>query len=252
MPASSNAEVATAITGAAFPPTRWSLIRKIQASTPNSDDSQAALDEICRLYWLPVYVFFRRHGKSPEDAEDLTQGFFQQLLTGTFFDRSDPDRGRLRSYLLGSARNFLSVDHRRQSALKRGGGTKFLHIDAERAEGIAFEESVAADQAGPDEVFERRWALDLLERALVRLREHYTKLNQAEVYEVVGPMISEMPKGAIANAASQLGQSHNAVRIALYRMKKRFQEAVREEVELTLEPNGDIEEELAHLATLLG
>ncbi|MFT5466057.1 MAG: DNA-directed RNA polymerase specialized sigma24 family protein [Verrucomicrobiales bacterium] len=252
MPASSNSEIAVAVTGGAFPPTRWSLIRKIQGAARDSEDAQLALDEICRLYWIPVYVFFRRNGKGQEDAEDLTQGFFQQLLTGPFFDRSDPERGRLRSYLLGSAGNFLAVDRRRQSALKRGGKIRFLHIDAEHAEGIAFKELVASEQAGPDELFERRWALDLLERALLRLRTHYVKLKQDEVYEVVSPMISEAPKGAVATAASKLSQSHNAVRIALYRMKKRFQEAVRAEVELTLEPGGNIEEELAHLAGLLG
>ncbi len=241
---------ATVKPAAAFPKTRWSLIQQIKRESNGSPSAKSALEEICRNYWLPVYVFVRRFGKSTADAEDLTQGFFEKLLSGHFFEQSNRDRGRLRSYMLRSLSNYMAAEHRKQNAQKRGGDVEFVFIDAEHAEGLGLAELLPSNDLAPDESFERRWARNLLGRGLQVLRGEYEGKNQAEVFEAVSPMLSETPAGAIARAAERLGATENAVRIALHRMKKRYQAIVRDEVRLTLEPGADVAEELRYLARM--
>lgn len=234
-----------------FPDTRWSLVLEIQRSGPDSAAAELALEEICRNYWLPVYVFIRREGNGETDAEDLTQGFFEHLLRGPFFKNSNRDQGRLRNYLLRALKNFLHGEHRKQTRLKRGGGEALLSIDRELAEGMAMAEVLPSGDLPPDASFERRWAEDLLARAMRRLREHYEERDKADFFKELSPMLSEMESGAVSQAGQLLGLSDNAVRIAFHRMKRRFQDLVRDEARMTIEPGGDVDEELRYLASLL-
>ncbi|MEM7009960.1 MAG: sigma-70 family RNA polymerase sigma factor [Verrucomicrobiota bacterium] len=235
---------------AVFPSTRWSLIQVIQQR--GADAAKPALDEICRNYWLPVYVFIRRGGKNATDAEDLTQGFFEKLLAGSFFEQPDRDRGRLRNYLLRSVKNYVAAEYQKQQAQKRGGSAELVFIDADHAEGLGLTELIPSSDLPPDESFERRWARDLLARGLQQLRGEYESKDQAELFEKVSPMLSEKTPGAIAETAAALGSTENAIRISLHRLKKRYQTIIRNEVRLTLEPGADVETELRYLAGLVG
>lgn len=237
-------------TPAAFPSTRWSLIQVIQER--GADAAKPAMDEICRNYWLPVYVFIRRGGKNAIDAEDLTQGFFEKLLAGSFFEQPDRDRGRLRNYLLRSVKNYVAAEHQKQQAQKRGGSAELVFIDADHAEGLGLTELIQSSDLPPDESFERRWARDLLARGLQQLQEEYVEKRQSQLFETVSPLLSEIRKGAIAEAAAEMNSTENAIRISLHRMKKRYQTIIRDEVRLTLEPGADVEVELRYLAGLVG
>lgn len=226
----------------AFPDTRWSLIDAIRRAGRDSDAAGPALEEICRAYWQPVYVFIRREGRGADDAEDLTQGFFEYLLGGSFFERSDPERGRLRNYTLGALKNYLAAEHVRTNARKRGGGVIFEPVDAGR---------LVDDAASPDEAFERQWAADLLRATLQQLRAEYTAKGRGDWFETLTGFLSSPERGDAIRAATSLGVSRNAALIAIHRLRKRYRLLIRDEIRRTLAPGGDVEEELRYLASLL-
>ena len=142
----------------------------------------------------------------------------------------------------------MAAQHKKEQAKKRGGSTEFIFIDAEQAEGLGLGELIASNELAPDESFEHRWARDLLARGLMKLEAEYVEKDQTSLFETVSPLISDTPRGAIAEAAAKLETTENAIRIALHRMKKSYQAFIRDEVRLTLEPGADVEEELRYLA----
>jgi RNA polymerase sigma factor (sigma-70 family) len=232
--------------GAQFATTRWSIIAAAcEAPTAESD---AALETLCRAYWYPLYAYVRRSGHPPADAQDLTQAFFARLLEKAWLRDARPGLGRFRSFLLMALKRFLAKEWRRENARKRGGGLAFVALDADEAEArYAVEPAL-----GPDEIYERRWALTLLDRALAGLAEEYRATDRAAEFELLkGHLVA--PRGEIdyETTAAELGLSAGAARVAVHRLRKRFREAIRAEIAETVAAPGELDVELAHFVKVL-
>ena len=215
-----------------------------------SSAAQEALEKLCRTYWRPVYSFVRRQGAGLEEAEDLTQGFFALLLERRDFDAVRKEKGRLRSYLLTSLKHFLASEQRRAMTVKRGKGQRLVPLEelsANEQSGIE-----PADHLSADRLYERRWALTLMDWVLRRLKEEYQTAGNAELFDCLKQLLSDEP-GAPSRAeiAGQLGMTENAVRQALHRFRQRYQLLLREEISNTVAIASDIEDELRHLIAVL-
>lgn len=232
---------------ARFPATRWSLLA---AAGGSPSEARAALEVLCQAYWLPVYAYVRRCGNAAHDAEDLTQQFFADLFAQWEFGRFEEEHGRFRSYVLGALKRFLAKDYRKRTAWKRGGRHTIVAIDRETGE--AWMESVADQGSGPDLVFDKHWAWSVLERARVALAEIYCKEGKSEQHEVLSSFLggADSP-GGYAAAAEQLGISEAATRMSVFRMRKRYRQFVREEIEQTVQSRDEAERELEHLFAIL-
>ena len=215
-----------------------------------SPAAQEALEKLCRTYWRPIFAFLRRQGFPPEEAEDITQGFFAQLLERRSLDAVRKEKGRLRSYLLGALKYFLADEQRRAMAIKRGKGQRLIPLEEFRAdERIEME---LADPMTAEIIYERRWALTVLERVLNRLKEEYSTAGNAALFDSLKELLPDEP-GAPSQAeiAVRLGMTENAVRQAFYRFRQRYQALLREEIAHTVATPGDIADELRHLITVL-
>jgi RNA polymerase sigma factor (sigma-70 family) len=233
--------------GVAFTTTNWSVVLEAQGQSPAA---QEALEKLCRAYWRPVYSFIRREGTKPQEAEDLTQGFFALLLERRNFDDVRKEKGRLRSYLLTSLKHFLVSQHRRAVTVKRGKGQQPVPLEELAAVGRA--ELEQADPLSADRIYERRWALTLMEQVLRRLREEYAVAGNAALFDLLKQLLPDEP-GAPSRAeiATQLSMTENAVRQALHRFRHRYQALLREEIANTVAIASDIEDELRHLISVL-
>ena len=232
---------------ATFSTTNWSVVLEAQGQSPAA---QEALEKLCRTYWRPVYSFVRREGTGPEEAEDLTQSFFALLLERRNFDAVRKEKGRLRSYLLTSLKHFLVSEHRRTITAKRGKGQQ--PVPLEELAGGARAELEPADHLSADRIYERRWALTLMEQVLRRLREEYAMAGNSELFDLLKQLLPDEP-GAPSRAeiAAQLGMTENAVRQALHRFRQRYQLLLRDEIAHTVAMASDIEDELRHLISVL-
>ncbi len=232
-----------------FVTTHWSLV--LSARDPESPQSAVALEKLCRVYWYPLYAYVRRTGQSKENAEDLTQAFFTRLLEKNFLDSADPERGRFRSFLLLTLKRFLANEWDRVRAQKRGGGRLLLSLDTEFAE-QKFKTETGAGEMSPDHLYERRWALTLLEQTMARLRAEFEGARRAEEFEKLKAFLTtdkrEMPYERVAG---ELGTTESALRVAVHRLRKRYRELFREEIAHTLAEGEDIETELRYLLTVL-
>jgi len=231
----------------AFTTTNWSVVLEAQGQSPAA---QEALEKLCRTYWRPVYSFVRREGVRTEEAEDLTQSFFALLLERRNFDAVRKEKGRLRSYLLTSLKHFLISEHRRSVTMKRGKGQQPVPLEELAAVGRA--ELEPADHLSADRIYERRWALTLMEQVLRRLREEYAMAGNAELFDLLKELLADEP-GAPSRAeiAAQLGMTENAVRQALHRFRQRYQGLLREEIAHTVAVASDIDDELRYLICVL-
>ena len=232
---------------AAFTTTHWSVVLEAQSPTPAA---QAALAKLCRTYWRPVYGFIRRQGTRPEEAEDLTQGFFSLLLERRDFDAVRKEKGRLRSYLLTSLKHFLASDQRRAMTVKRGKGQRLIPLEElSSTERIEME---PADHLSADRLFERRWAVTLMEQVLRRLKDEYRTAGNAALFDSLKQLLPDEP-GALSRAeiASQLGMTDNALRQVFHRFRHRYQFLLREEISHTVAIASDVEDELRHLIAVL-
>lgn len=233
---------------AAFPRTRWSVV--LAATRTPSPDSAAALETLCRAYWYPLYAYVRRCGQSPHDAQDLTQEFFRRLLEQRWLDDADREAGRLRTFLITALKRFMAKEWRRASAQCRGGGRAPVPMDS------AFAESrYAADPAtsrGADAVFDRQWALTLLDLTLKRLEHEFAAAGKAADFSALKGCLTAA-RGTVdyAQLAGQLGANEGAARVAVHRLRRRFRDIYREEIAHTLPDAGDLEAELRHLAAAL-
>jgi RNA polymerase sigma factor (sigma-70 family) len=230
-----------------FPNTRWSVV--LAARQPASPESAAALEAICRAYWYPLYAFVRRSGQSPPDAQDLTQEFFCRLLEKHWLDSADPEKGKLRTFLVVALKRFMNNEWRRASAQRRGSGQAHAQFDT------AFAESrYAADShsLAPDETFDQQWALTLLELTVNRLRDEFSAAGKPGEFEHLKNCLLA-DRGAIdyATVAQKLGVSEGATRVAVHRLRRRFREIYREEISQTLAVGADLDAELRHLAAAL-
>jgi RNA polymerase sigma-70 factor (ECF subfamily) len=231
----------------AFATTHWSVVLEAQGE---SSAAQDALEKLCRTYWRPVYSFIRRQGARPEEAEDLTQGFFALLLERRDLDAVRREKGRLRSYLLTSVKHFLASEQRRAMAVKRGKGQRLVPLDGLSATERA--EIEPADSLSADRLYERRWASTLMEQVLRRLKDEYRSADNAALFDWLKQLLPDEP-GAPSRAeiAAHLGMTENAVRQALYRFRHRYQVLLREEISHTVAIASDIEDELRHLIAVL-
>jgi RNA polymerase sigma factor (sigma-70 family) len=229
----------------AFTTTQWSVVLNAHSESPSA---QEALEKLCRTYWWPLYGFVRRQGYSPEEAQDLTQGFFAMLLERRDFDAVRKEKGRLRSYLLASLKNFLAKAHRRAMTIKRGEGRPLVPLEnllmRERAD------LEPADTLSADRIYERRWALTLLEQVLARLAEEYRVAGHSALFEQLKQMLSD-DRPSQTKIAQELRMKENAVKQAFHRLRQRYRLLLREEIAQTVAAPGDVEEELRHFIAVL-
>jgi RNA polymerase sigma factor (sigma-70 family) len=230
-----------------FTTTHWSVVLEAQSESPAA---QEALEKLCRIYWRPIYTFVQRQGIGPEEAEDITQGFFALLLERRSLNAVHKEKGRLRSYLLGSVKHFLADERRRAMAIKRGKGQRLIPLEELRIdERIEME---PADALTAEMIYERRWASTVLERVLSRLKDEYRASGDAALFDSLKQLLPDEP-GAPSQAeiAAQLTMTENAVRQAFHRFRQRYQSLLREEIAHTVATPGDIEDELRHLISVV-
>jgi RNA polymerase sigma-70 factor (ECF subfamily) len=233
---------------ASFATTRWSLV--LAAGDKAQPESQTALAALCQIYWPAIYVFFRRQVTDIHEAQDLTQAFFARLLEKDILAVAQPTRGRFRAFLLASARNFLLNEWDRNKAHKRGGGHKILNLDFRQHDSKpSFE---PADPSTPERLYERQWALGLLEQAMIRLRGEFAKAGKEAIFDGLKSTLSgAQPDVPLAEIARSLGITANAAKVAAHRLRNRYRELLRAEVAQTLADPEEIDDEIRHLFAAL-
>jgi len=246
--ASGNRIDSSAQNGAvAFATTHWSVVLTAQDESPAA---QEALEKLCRTYWRPIFSFVRRQGVGPEEAEDLTQGFFALLLERRDLNAVRKEKGRLRSYLLVSLKHFLADERRRAMAIKRGKGQRLIALEELRANERADMEP--ADPLTAERIYERRWASTLLEQVLRRLKDEYRAAGNAALFDRLKQLLPDEPGApSQADIAAKLGIAENAVRQAFHRFRQRYQLLLRDEIAHTVATPSDIEDELRYLVSVL-
>lgn len=229
--------------GGRFATTRWSLV--LAAGQGSNEQSREALNNLCETYWYPVYAFVRRQVNDADAALDLTQAFFARVLEKNYFGDADPARGRFRSFLLTSARHFLSNERDRARTLKRGGATPIVSLDIETAEGAY---QLEGKDLTPEKLFEARWAAVLLDRALTRVRDGYASSGKSNVFErLKGFLTGDSEDVRYADMGRSLEMTETAVKVAVHRLRRRFRDALVEEIAHTVADPGDIDAEIHHL-----
>ncbi len=232
-----------------FNTTHWSVV--LAAGMTESPQASAALENLCRTYWYPLYLYVRRQGNGPEEAEDLTQDFFSRLLTKNYFSRADRERGKFRTFLLGSLKNFIVNEWKRAGRLKRGGGLETFSIDAIEAEERYLAEPPS--ECDPDAAFERRWAVALIEQTLAALRQVYSEAGKIEHFEKLkGFVWGDRNSATYAEIGASLNLSEGHVKVAVHRLRQRFRETLRREVAQTVDRPDDVDAELRHLVRVAG
>lgn len=229
--------------------TLWSVV--LAAGSTDSVVAKPALQQLCTIYWYPMYAFVRRQGYSAADSEDLTQGFFAGLLARNGFQGLDRSRGRFRSFLLASLRNHISNVRVHQHAQKRGGGQDVFSLDAAAAE-ERYAHEPADPSATPEKLFDRQWALTLLGRALARLREEYLAAGRGELFDALQDTLAgDRVDGGYQAVGGRLGMAEGAVKVAAHRLRNRYREVIREEVAATTAGASETEDELHELFAAL-
>lgn len=223
-----------------FATTRWTLVAA--AGRDSTPESRRALAELCEAYWYPLYAFVRRKGYQPAEAQDMTQSFFAEILEKDRLQLADQNRGRFRSFLLTSLQNFLNNQVRGERAAKRGGGRILFTLDFEQGE----ERYLCEPSHGltPERIFERRWATELLDRTVERLRAEYVLTERAALFERLLPHLGGDAGMAYEQLGSEVGMTAGAVKVAAHRLRKRCRELLRAEIGQTVASDGDIDEEL--------
>ncbi len=233
-------------TAAAFRPTRWSLVLQSQGDGPVA---KRALQELCAAYWFPLYAWSRRNGASPADAEDHVQGFFVQVLDKQLFASANPELGKLRTFMLTAFRRHVNGEQRREARQKRGGG-QVVSFDAAEAEAWYEVEQIAGESA--DHMFDRQWALQLLEKAMAAVEAHAAGRGKVREFAALRPFLTrDGTNDEYARAAAALGMSGNAFKVAVHRLRARYREALRQEVAETQPDGGSVDEEMSYLTQVL-
>jgi RNA polymerase sigma-70 factor (ECF subfamily) len=222
----------------------------VAAGRNDTTQARDALARLCQTYWHPLYAYVRRLGHSPHDAQDLTQEFFARLLAKNYLAKADESRGRFRSFLLASLKHFLANEWDKACAQKRGGGEVPISIDPDAAETACHFEP--ADNVTADKIFERRWALTLLDLVLRRLREEYTATDREKLFEQLKPTLTEASREVrYVEIAVRLGSSEGAVKVAVHRLRQRYRELLRAEIADTVANPDEVDDELRNLFVAL-
>jgi len=211
--------------------------------------AEAALAKLCQLYWYPIYAFVRRRGHGQEDAKDLTQEFFSRVLEKNYLEDADPSRGRFHSFLLAALRHFLANDWNRQRTQKRGGGMLTIELDPQTAEGRYCAEP--ADLENPEKLYERQWALALLDQVMASLREKYALDGRLDDFEKLAPLLTGTAQLPYANLAQLWNTSEVAVKVAVHRVRKRYRALLRQKIGETVVDPADIDDEIRFLISTL-
>jgi len=231
-----------------FRTTHWSLV--LAAGEKDGEKAREALEQLCATYWYPLYAFARRQGHDAAESEELTQEFFARLLARDDLSGVSPDRGRFRSFLLASFKHLFANEYHRHRTQRRGGSTPVLSLDKEQPETRYRLEP--ADPVTPEKLFERRWALTVLERALGRVREEYAQSEKAEIFEELKEFLSDQKSVSHEVIASRHGISVGAVGVTIHRLRKRYAEILRDEIAQTVSTPEEIDDEVRHLIAAVG
>ena len=231
-----------------FAHTHWSVV--VAARGSDSVHARAALEKLCQAYWPPIYAFVRRQGHGPHDAQDLTQEFFARLLEKNYLADVDRNKGRFRSFLLASLKHFLANEWDKAQAKKRGGGKIWIPIDVTTAEtSCGFE---PADNVTADKIYERRWALTLLDQVLRRLRQEYERDGKEKLFNQLKPTLTESSRTVgYAEIADRLGSTEGAIKVAVHRLRQRYRELLRAEIGETVATASEVDDELRNLFAAL-
>jgi RNA polymerase sigma factor (sigma-70 family) len=232
-----------------FATTHWSVV--LAAGDRSAAVARQALAELCESYWYPLYVYVRRRVEGVHEAQDLTQAFFEQLLERGTFEAADPARGRFRAFLLTACKRFLINEWHKDRAAKRGGGRRLLSLDFESGESKL--SLVASDTRSPEQLYDEKWAITLLERVMDQLRAEYAAKLRLAHFDTLKNYLAGSPAGAdYAQAARTIGISETNAKVAVHRMRKRYRELLRSEIAQTVERPEDIDEEIRDLFAVLG
>lgn len=231
-----------------FKGTRWSLVFKAQNN--ENPMAQKALNELCEIYWYPIYAYIRRRGFNPVETEDLTQSYFASLLAREYLDKADKERGKLRQFLLADIKLFLFSERRKNRTLKKGNNVVHIPIDQGWAEESYHCEP--SEKTTPEKLFERRWALTVLERALIQVKAHYKTKEKLDLFENLQQYLYWNSDGAkYSDLATRLGRSESDIKINVFRLRKLYKENLEREVSETLNEGDDLQEEIRYLAGVL-
>lgn len=236
-------------TSSPFVSTRWTVV--LTAAEANPTDAADAFGKLYRDYWPPLYAFVRRRGHEPAAAEDITQDFFVALLEKQRLNGLTREGGRFRSFLLTALKNHLANDWDRVRAAKRGNGVTPLSLDETTAESTY--QTLAQETLPPEQLFERQWALNLLQLARTGLESELAVSGKGNLVRVLGPyLLGGTPAGAYSELAAQVGLSEGALKVTIHRLRKRFGELLRQEIARTVDDPAEVSDELRHLITVVG
>jgi RNA polymerase sigma-70 factor (ECF subfamily) len=232
-----------------FHHTHWSVV--LTAGNSQAPGAGVALETLCQAYWFPLYAYVRRQGAASEEAQDLTQAFFEHLLEKKALRTVHPGKGKFRSFLLASLNNFLNNERDKARRLKRGGGAQMLSLDSTAME-ERYESSLVHGES-PEKLFERRWAQAVVEQVAARMEAEFAAAGQADRFRVLKDFLMGDPRNAsYEEAAGKLGMSVSAVTSAIHRLRARFRELFRAEIANTVDGPDEVNEEIRHLAAALG
>jgi DNA-directed RNA polymerase specialized sigma24 family protein len=230
-----------------FPDTRWSLI--IRLRTPESRESATeVLNELCEAYWQPLYAYLRRSGQDVESAKDIVQGFLAHFLSRSGFEQVGPATGRFRHFLLGSLRNYVVSQARKDAALKRGGQVEVVPLDLEQAEEMF--ETLGPVALTPEAAFDRQWAQTVWSRAFQRLREEQRTRGKEQLFEALRPALTEDFREKSSDLVAATGLSSSTIAVGVHRLRRRLRQLVIDELSQTVGAHGDLEEELDYFLSM--
>jgi len=229
-----------------FPATRWSLV--VAAGDPHRKEARSALVSLCESYWYPLYAYLRRRGYSSDLAQDLTQEFFVRVIEGRYLDRAEPEKGRFRAFLLTSLKFFVADEDDRRRAHKRGGG---MVVPLEFSSGEERYQREPAHAETPERIYERRWALSVLDRVVEKLRNEFVQHGRPDHFERLKVFLLGQSDAPYAALAREMNTTEGALKVAIHRLRKRYRELFRQEIADTVADPTEVESELRYLADVL-
>jgi len=247
MPGSTQISTQAGGNNDSFEATHWSVV--VSAGEQESAQAQQALAKLCQAYWYPLYVFVRRQGQGPEDAQDLVQGFFARLIEKNYVADAQREKGRFRSFLLLALKRYMAKEWEAANRQKRGGGKEIISIDEQTTE-MRYK-SEPADEMTPEKAFERQWALTLLQQVLDRLSVEFNTAGKAKLFEELKVFLNGEKGGSYAEVGAKLRMSESAIKVNVHRLRLRYRELLRLEIANTVDSPESIKDEIGNLFAAL-